>query len=235
MTSLLLSATATVFLGRRAKVFHASCLAQTILPCPRRSCSRGCRLPATSNLSRLAKCNIVLHDLEPDRNQPKSISLVSALRPAKSCATNTGLKARTRIDAPVEQRTELTLDSLQAITGFGCAQWPMELSARRRGTYLTVLSPIWQRWWFIALATITIGLIVYAIYRYRSWQIAGKHPNSIATDLRTTLARISRISMLSEVACHQHGNGSEQGDNPLLSIARIARESVASMSDIVWQ
>ncbi len=31
----------------------------------------------------------------------------------------------------------------------------------------TILPPIWQRWWFLALAATAIGLAVYALQRYR--------------------------------------------------------------------
>ena len=56
----------------------------------------------------------------------------------------------------------------------------------------------------------------------------------IATDLHDDIgANLTRISMLSEVAKQKLGeNGAE--DSPLISISRIARESVGSMSDIVW-
>jgi signal transduction histidine kinase len=52
----------------------------------------------------------------------------------------------------------------------------------------------------------------------------------IATDLHDDIgANLTRISLLSELAKQQRGNG-----NLLTSIAEIARESVSSMNDIVW-
>ena len=57
----------------------------------------------------------------------------------------------------------------------------------------------------------------------------------IATDLHDDIgANLTKISILSEVAKQQFGNGDGDANNPLSSIARIARESVASMGDIVW-
>ncbi|MCM3870496.1 MAG: hypothetical protein ND895_07385 [Pyrinomonadaceae bacterium] len=45
---------------------------------------------------------------------------------------------------------------------------------------------------------------------------------------------LTKISILSEVARQQQANGNGEKDSPLVSIARISRESVAAMSDIVW-
>ena len=54
----------------------------------------------------------------------------------------------------------------------------------------------------------------------------------IATDLHDDIgANLTRISLLSEVAKQKSENGN---GNLLTSIADIARESVASMNDIVW-
>ncbi len=56
----------------------------------------------------------------------------------------------------------------------------------------------------------------------------------IATDLHDDIgANLTRISILSDVAARQRGDDPDS-DQPLASISRIARESVASMGDIVW-
>ncbi len=97
-----------------------------------------------------------------------------------------------------------------------------------------IASPLWQRWWFLLSAIILIGLIIYAIYRYRLQRLLEleKVRTRIATDLHDDIgANLTRISLLSEVAKQKSENGN---GNLLNSIADIARESVSSMNDIVW-
>lgn len=97
-----------------------------------------------------------------------------------------------------------------------------------------IAAPIWQRWWFIALLALAFGLVIYLIYknRLRRFLELEKVRTRIATDLHDDIgANLTRISLLSEVAKQKSDNGNEQ---MLSSIAEIARESVASMNDIVW-
>jgi signal transduction histidine kinase len=57
----------------------------------------------------------------------------------------------------------------------------------------------------------------------------------IASDLHDDIgANLTKISIMSEVAQQQHIAAGRTEDSQLSSIARISRESVASMSDIVW-
>jgi ligand-binding sensor domain-containing protein/signal transduction histidine kinase len=94
-----------------------------------------------------------------------------------------------------------------------------------------ILPPMWQRWWFLASGALLVGIVVHRLYRYRVarlLEIANMRAH-IATDLHDDIgANLTRIALLSEVAKQTPGDG------PLMSIARIARESVGSMSDIVW-
>jgi ligand-binding sensor domain-containing protein/signal transduction histidine kinase len=101
----------------------------------------------------------------------------------------------------------------------------------------TILSPLWLRWWFLALAATIAGLAVYTVYRYRVTQLLKleRMRTRIATDLHDDIgANLTRISILSEVAAQQGGAGASPVSGSLQAIAEIARESVASMSDIVW-
>jgi signal transduction histidine kinase len=110
----------------------------------------------------------------------------------------------------------------------------------------TILSPIWLRWWFLSLAAAALVLAIHGLYRRRLarlLEIADMRMR-IATDLHDDIgADLTRIVLLSEVARQTHaavfpaaGNVgvATADDDALQSIARIARESVASMGDIVW-
>lgn len=100
-----------------------------------------------------------------------------------------------------------------------------------------VAAPLWQRWWFLAgLLTLTIFLI-YVFYRYRLTRLleVERIRTRIATDLHDDIgSNLTRIALLSEVANQQATMGGNRKQNVLPSIADIARESVASMNDIVW-
>ena len=124
------------------------------------------------------------------------------------------------------------------------------VSAEAAAITFRILSPLWQRWWFLTLAALGAGLTVYALYGYRVARLLemADMRTRIASDLHDDIgANLTRIALLSEVAAQKHrdesgsgpgssaeGPGTAQPDGPLQSIARIARESVGSMSDIVW-
>jgi len=97
-----------------------------------------------------------------------------------------------------------------------------------------IAAPVWQRWWFVLAVSLFIAGIVYLIYRNRIQRLLAmeRMRTRIATDLHDDIgSNLTRISILSEVARQK----SENGNGDLLSsIANIARESVASMNDIVW-
>ena len=96
-----------------------------------------------------------------------------------------------------------------------------------------IFAPIWQRWWFILFVSALIALTIYAFYRNRLARLLEMERirTRIATDLHDDIgSNLTRISLLSEVAKQDK----IRNLNTLTSIAEIARESVASMNDIVW-
>jgi signal transduction histidine kinase/ligand-binding sensor domain-containing protein len=101
----------------------------------------------------------------------------------------------------------------------------------------TVLPPVWLRWWFLSLMALALTAAALGFHRYRLTRILEleRVRTRIATDLHDDVgANLTRIAILSEVARQQPAAGGPTLDAPLSSIANIARESVATMSDIVW-
>jgi two-component sensor histidine kinase len=98
----------------------------------------------------------------------------------------------------------------------------------------TILPPIWDRWWFRTAAALLITGVAYGLYRYRVSRLLDvvAMRTRIATDLHDDIgANLTRIAVLSEVVRRK---GPAGADGHLASIATVARESVTSMSDIVW-
>jgi ligand-binding sensor domain-containing protein/signal transduction histidine kinase len=109
------------------------------------------------------------------------------------------------------------------------------VSSAPAGFAFTVLAPLWQRWWFVALAVGAIAVAANTLIRRRlarQLEIAQMRAR-IATDLHDDIgANLTRIAVLSEVVRQRQPHGTD--DEPLASIAAVARESMSSMSDIVW-
>ena len=100
----------------------------------------------------------------------------------------------------------------------------------------TVAAPIWQRWWFLVLAAALTAAAGYALHRYRVRYLleVERVRTHIATDLHDDIgANLTRIAILSELARNPASAGGSPGES-LDAIAAISRESVTSMSDIVW-
>jgi ligand-binding sensor domain-containing protein/signal transduction histidine kinase len=113
------------------------------------------------------------------------------------------------------------------------------VSATPATVSFTVLPPIWWRWWFITLAALSLAAATYRLHRARVTRLMGvvQMRTGIASDLHDDIgANLTRIAILSEVARRQQPwrDADRPVDQSLASIARIARESVAGMSDIVW-
>ena len=123
-----------------------------------------------------------------------------------------------------------------------------------------ILAPVWLRWWFISLAALLTGAVLFSLYRYRlarlqeinvaltEAKLAEQNLRKskeerlveleqvrkrIATDLHDDIgSSLTRISLLSEVAQRQGAEKPLDGTLPV--IAGLSRELVDSMSDIVW-
>ncbi|HEX5474628.1 MAG TPA: two-component regulator propeller domain-containing protein [Vicinamibacterales bacterium] len=98
-----------------------------------------------------------------------------------------------------------------------------------------ILPPVWRRWWFVLLAGLALAALAASVHRLRMRRILdlANLRARIATDLHDDIgANLTTISILSEVARQQPRTATAEA--PLATIARIARDSVAAMSDIVW-
>lgn len=99
-----------------------------------------------------------------------------------------------------------------------------------------VAAPFYLRWWFLSLTAVVIGAAAAGVYRVRVRRVVEieRMRTRIATDLHDDIgANLTQISILSELARQQGADPS--GAAPALDrIATVARDSVDSMSDIVW-
>jgi signal transduction histidine kinase len=101
----------------------------------------------------------------------------------------------------------------------------------------TILPPVWQRWWFIAIVVALAGIIAHTLYSYRVARLLEleRVRTRIATDLHDDIgSSLSQIAIMSEVVQQQVGGENQRVSRPLSVIAGTSRELVDSMADIVW-
>lgn len=136
------------------------------------------------------------------------------------------------------------------------------VSASPASMTVKILSPIWQRWWFVLLAALAVGGIVTGFFRYRTSKLIQVNTalenarraeerlrrsreerlmelervrSRIATDLHDDIgASLTQIAILSEVVQAGTGNGNSKLAEPLAKITEVSNELVGTMSDIVW-
>jgi two-component sensor histidine kinase len=121
--------------------------------------------------------------------------------------------------------------SLRAINADGA------VSPNTAKIFFTILRPIYLRWWFLTLAALLIGFIVWQFYRVRVRRLLEieRTRTRIATDLHDDIGSdLSKISLLSEVVKMQMKSGNDDSNRLLTTIAETSRKSVDSMRDIVW-
>lgn len=100
-----------------------------------------------------------------------------------------------------------------------------------------ILRPIWQRWWFITVACLLLALSASTVYRYRVSRLIEleRVRTRIATDLHDDIgASLSQVAVITEVLRRQIEPADPRITHNLSLIARVSREVVDSMSDIVW-
>lgn len=102
----------------------------------------------------------------------------------------------------------------------------------------TIVPPVWQRWWFIALVVLALIAVTHLIYRYHTRRLIEleRVRTRIATDLHDDIgASLSKIAILSDVAGQELSTMRDSPvAAPLAQIADTSRDCVDAMSDIVW-
>jgi ligand-binding sensor domain-containing protein/two-component sensor histidine kinase len=101
----------------------------------------------------------------------------------------------------------------------------------------TIPPPVWRRWWFVTLAVLVVGLMIYKLFRYRVNRLVevANIRTHIAADLHDDIgSSLSQIAVLSEVLRKQLGRQEAAVSKNISLINRVSQEALDSMSDIVW-
>ena len=100
----------------------------------------------------------------------------------------------------------------------------------------TLQPHFYQTWWFYGMCATAVGAALWAGHRVRLKQVLDMERirTRIASDLHDDIgSSLSQIAILSEVA-HAIAAPDTKVLQPLQRIARLSRESIDAMSDIVW-
>jgi signal transduction histidine kinase len=191
-------------------------------------------------VSAVGEDEVSLSDLSPGENQLQIDFVGISFAPGESLRYQYRLEgADADWSAPTEQRA-ITYAKLspgryrflvRAVNSVGA------LSPRPASVSFQILSPVWRRWWFIAMAGALAGALAYAVYRYRVAQLLAleRVRTRIAADLHDDIgSSLSQISVLSEVLRNQLGEAEARVSKNLSLINRVSQEALDSMSDIVW-
>jgi ligand-binding sensor domain-containing protein/signal transduction histidine kinase len=112
-----------------------------------------------------------------------------------------------------------------------------DASPRPASVTFTILAPIWQRGWFLATLALTAVASAYAIHRSRMTRLLEMERlrTRIASDLHDDVgSSLTQVSILSEIVRTRLINPGDLIADALSRIGTLSRESVDSMSDIVW-
>lgn len=104
-----------------------------------------------------------------------------------------------------------------------------------------ILTPFWQRWWFITISVLFFILLVsfanYLIYQYKIRQALKmeKLRSKISTDLHDEIGTsLSSIAIFAELIKRDYTVGSTKISEMLERIENTSRDLIDKMSDIVW-
>ena len=192
------------------------------------------------HISALGETDVVLDDLGPSANQLQIQFVAIGSGPSSTLRYQYRLEGADQNWSPLTGQRSVTYASfapgtyrflVRAMTTDGVA------SVTPATVSFTVLPPFWRTWWFVSMLILAAAGTAYAVHRRRIARIVelGRIRSRIATDLHDDLgANLTRIAILSEVAKKRLAGNQTDSEEKLSAIATIARESVFSMSDIVW-
>lgn len=103
--------------------------------------------------------------------------------------------------------------------------------------HIFISPPYWQTWWFIILALLFTGFIIYYIstIRFRNLLSIEKLKSKLSADLHDNIGSgLTEISILSELAVNEIKSSSADPQHKLSLISDKARMLIDNMSDIVW-
>jgi len=112
-----------------------------------------------------------------------------------------------------------------------------QVSAIPAAVSFHILPPMWQRWWFLTAAFLTLGVAGHGLHRYRVRRLLEleRVRTRIATDLHDDIgSSLSQIAILSEVVRQRVGGREESVREPLSQITDASSELMDTMGDIVW-
>ncbi len=194
----------------------------------------------TQPISALGETEIASLELAPDKNQIQLDFVALGFSPGESLRYQYKLEGGSQDWSPLADQRAVNFANLspggyrflvRAVNAEGV------MSERAASFSFTILHPVWQRWWFVGLGAVFVGLIAYALYRYRVARLLEleRIRTRIATDLHDDIgANLSLIAMASEVAQRRSGDSDQQMREVLSVISDTSRELVDSMGDIVW-
>lgn len=113
-------------------------------------------------------------------------------------------------------------------------RWPVQMAS----LHISVVPPVWKRWWFLTLMVLVVLGVIMGIQRYRVNELLKRQEirNRIAQDLHDNVgSTLSSISVYSQVAKIRNEEHNDSQLNELLGkISVTSNDMISDMNDIVW-
>jgi len=195
---------------------------------------------ANQPLNALGQAHVVVGDLAPDQNEIQIDYFGLSAAATELLGYQHQLEGAGAVwSPPTPDRTvnfaELAPGSyrflVRAVSPNG------QVSPSPASVVFAIRPPIWQRGWFLGVLALAAAASGYGVHRYRVRRVLEMERlrTRIATDLHDDVgSSLTQISMLSEIARMRLASQEAPIDEPLSRIGALSRESVDSMSDIVW-